>query len=112
VDYWPPSPTVPPDPFTDASGADLFAVNYAALAAVVVRTPRLLMLDRDGRYLDADTALVEDAGALRLEALLEREPAASVAGARACRGCRAPVRAQQWMLDLAEWNITKALAAL
>jgi hypothetical protein len=77
--YWPPSPTVPDDPFTDASGAELFAANYAALAAAGVRTPRLLMLDRGGRYLDADIALVEDAGALRLEALMERDPAAAAA---------------------------------
>ncbi|GAB3334609.1 phosphotransferase [Micromonospora halotolerans] len=75
--YWPPSPTVPDDPFTDASGADLFAANHAALTAAGVRVPHLMMLDRDGRYLDADIALVEDAGALRLDALLERDPAAA-----------------------------------
>ncbi|MCP3786775.1 aminoglycoside phosphotransferase family protein [Micromonospora sp. A3M-1-15] len=73
--YWPPSPTVPDDPFTDASGACLFAANHAALTAAGVRVPHLMMLDLDGRYLDADIALVEDAGALRLEALLERDPA-------------------------------------
>jgi Phosphotransferase enzyme family len=77
--YWPPLPTVPDDPFTDASGAELFAASHAALAAASVRTPRLLMLDRDGRYLDADIALVEDAGALRLEALMERDPVAAAA---------------------------------
>ncbi|MFG2047413.1 phosphotransferase family protein [Micromonospora sp. NPDC048935] len=77
--YWPPSPTVPDDPFTDASGAELFAANHAALAAAGVRIPRLIMLDRDGRYLDADIALLEDAGALRLEALMERDPAAAAA---------------------------------
>ena len=60
--YWPPSPTVPDDPFTDASGAELFATNHAALAAIDVRIPRLLMLDRDRRYLDADVALLEDVG--------------------------------------------------
>ncbi|MFF4893553.1 phosphotransferase family protein [Micromonospora chersina] len=77
--YWPPSPTVPDDPFTDASGADLFAANHAALTAASVRVPHLMMLDRDGHYLDADIALVEDAGALRLEALLERDPATTAA---------------------------------
>jgi fructosamine-3-kinase len=35
------------------------------------------MLDRDRRYLDADIALVEDVGALRLEVLIERDPAAA-----------------------------------
>lgn len=75
--YWPPSPTVPDDPFSDASGAQLFVANHAALCAAGVRTPRILMLDRDGRYLGTDLALVEDAGALRLETLLERDPPAA-----------------------------------
>lgn len=75
--YWPASPVVPDDPFTDASGADLFAAGHAALTAAGVRTPRLLMLDRAGRYLPADIALVEDAGALTLETLMERDPAAA-----------------------------------
>ncbi len=35
------------------------------------------MLDRDGRYLDSDIALVEDVGAVTLEALMERDPAAA-----------------------------------
>ncbi|GAB2940889.1 phosphotransferase [Micromonospora polyrhachis] len=76
-DYWPPLPAVPDDPFTDASGAELFATNHAALAAVNVRIPQLLMLDRDGRYLDADIALLEDAGAVKLETLIERDPVAA-----------------------------------
>lgn len=76
--YWRPAPTVPDDPFTDASGAELFATNYAALTAVGVRTPRLLMLDRDGRYHPADLALVEDVGAVTLEALMEHDPATAV----------------------------------
>ncbi|WP_327085545.1 phosphotransferase [Nonomuraea sp. NBC_01738] len=75
--YWPPSPAVPDDPFTDASGAELFAISHAALAAAGVRVPRLLMLDRDGRHLDADVALVEDVGVVTLEALIERDPAAA-----------------------------------
>jgi aminoglycoside phosphotransferase (APT) family kinase protein len=73
--YWPPAPAVPDDPFTDASGAELFAANYAALTATGVRTPRLLMLDRDGRYHPADLALVEDVGEMTLETLLEQDPA-------------------------------------
>jgi hypothetical protein len=48
--YWPPAPAVPDDPFTDASGADLFAAAHAALTAASVRTPRLLMIDRDGLH--------------------------------------------------------------
>jgi hypothetical protein len=77
--YWPPAPTVADDPFTDASGAELFAASHAALTAAGVRTPRLLMLDRDGRHIPADIALVEDAGALTLEALMERDLAAAAA---------------------------------
>lgn len=75
--YWLPSPAAPDDPFTDASGAELFAVNHAALTAADVRIPRLLALDRDGRHLDADVALVEDAGAVKLETLTEQDPAAA-----------------------------------
>ncbi|SDM04452.1 phosphotransferase family protein [Nonomuraea jiangxiensis] len=75
--YWPPSLAVPDDPFTDASGVELFAINHSALAAAGVRTPQLLMLDHGGRYLDADVALVEDVGAVKLEALLDHDPAAA-----------------------------------
>jgi fructosamine-3-kinase len=75
--YWPPSEEVPDDPFTDANGAELFEVNHAALTGAGVRVPRLLLLDRDRRHLDADLALVEDAGAVFLEGLIERDPAAA-----------------------------------
>ncbi|CAA9256392.1 MAG: FIG00816251: hypothetical protein, partial [uncultured Corynebacteriales bacterium] len=77
--YWPSAPTVPDDPFTDASGAGVFATNHAALTAAGVRVPRLLLLDRAGRHLDADLALVEDAGAVTLEAVLDRDPPAAAA---------------------------------
>ncbi|MFF5079723.1 phosphotransferase [Actinoplanes sp. NPDC000266] len=72
--YWPPSATVPDDPFTDASGLELFEANHAALVAARVRVPHLLWLDRD-----AGLALVEDAGGEKLEALMERDPAAAEA---------------------------------
>ncbi|MBI4943693.1 MAG: phosphotransferase [Actinobacteria bacterium] len=71
--YWPPSACVPDDPFTDASGAELFVAAHAALSAARVRTPRLLMLDRDRRHFDADLALVEDVGDTRLESLIETD---------------------------------------
>ncbi len=77
--YWPATPSVPDDPFTDASGAELFATNHVALTAAGVRIPQLIMLDRSGRHLDADIALVEDAGSLRLETLMEQDPAAAAA---------------------------------
>ena len=75
--YWPPAPAVPDDPFSDASGAELFAAAHAALTAAGVRVPRLLLLDRDGRHLDADVALVEDAGSVSLESLLGTPAAAA-----------------------------------
>ncbi|MEV6601924.1 aminoglycoside phosphotransferase [Actinoplanes sp. NPDC051346] len=76
--YWPPSLTVPDDPFTDASGAELFAVSHAALVAAGVGTPQVLALVRGSRYFDADVALVEDAGVDTLEAVMERDPGAAV----------------------------------
>ncbi|HST65624.1 MAG TPA: hypothetical protein VLM05_10590, partial [Mycobacteriales bacterium] len=75
--YWPPAAAVPDDPFTDASGAGLFAAAHAALTGAGVRVPRLLLLDRDGRHLDADAALVEDAGSVTLESLLGTDAAAA-----------------------------------
>jgi hypothetical protein len=69
--YWPPAATVPDDPFTDATGADLFAANHAALTAAGVRVPELILFDRSRKHLDADLALVEDAGSTKLEELLE-----------------------------------------
>ena len=75
--YWPPSRVVPDDPFTDASGADLFEVSHAALSVAGVPVPRLLALDRGRRHLDAELAVVEDAGSLRLDAVMERDPSAA-----------------------------------
>ncbi|MDG4801903.1 aminoglycoside phosphotransferase [Micromonospora sp. WMMD980] len=72
--YWPASATVPDDPFTEASGADVFATNHAALTAAGVRVPHLIAREPAGRHLDADVALVEDAGGVTLEALLTRDP--------------------------------------
>jgi hypothetical protein len=68
--YWPPAPAVPDDPFTDASGPALFATNHAALTAAGVRVPRLL-------HQGAGHALVEDAGAMKLETLMEADPDAA-----------------------------------
>ena len=75
--YWPPAPSVPDDPFTDANGAELFAAAHAALVAVGVRTPQVLMPYRHSHHLDADIALVEDVGSLRLEAQMEHDPSAA-----------------------------------
>ncbi len=75
--YWPPSPAGPDDPFGDATGAELFAVNHAALTAAGVRVPELLLLDLDGRHRNAQLALVEDVGAEHLEDLIARDRAAA-----------------------------------
>jgi aminoglycoside phosphotransferase (APT) family kinase protein len=75
--YWPAGRTIPDDPFTDATGAEFFAVNHAALVGARVPVPELLLMDRDGRWLDADLALVEDAGGQKLEALMAHDPAAA-----------------------------------
>jgi len=72
--YWPPAPMVPDDPFTDADGADLFAAAHKALVEASIPTPDVLLLDRGHRHLDADIALVEDAGSLRLESQMENDP--------------------------------------
>ncbi|HTF10422.1 MAG TPA: phosphotransferase [Asanoa sp.] len=78
--YWPPAATVPDDPFTDATGADLFAANHAALTAAGVRVPELILFDRSRRHLDADLALVEDAGSTKLEDLLDGDPPLAALG--------------------------------
>ncbi|MFI2711363.1 phosphotransferase family protein [Micromonospora sp. NPDC018662] len=72
--YWPVSASVPDDPFADASGMVLFVTNHAALTAAGVRVPHLFAVDRAGRHLDDDLALVEDAGGVTLEDLLDRDP--------------------------------------
>jgi aminoglycoside phosphotransferase (APT) family kinase protein len=77
--YWPSVRSIADDPFTDATGAELFAFSHAALVGARVPVPELLLLDRDGRWLDADLALVEDAGGETLEALMARDPAAAAA---------------------------------
>ena len=77
--YWPASSAVSDDPFADASGAALFAASHAALTAVGVRVPRLIALDVDRRYLDVDTAVLEDAGPVRLEDLMARDPTTAAA---------------------------------
>lgn len=77
--YWPHVDRVADDPFGGDSDVDAFASAHAALAAAGVRVPELLLLDRDGRYLDTGLALTEDAGGTKLEALMERDPAAAAA---------------------------------
>lgn len=70
---WPVSEDPEGDPFSDASGADLFTVSHAALVAADVPVPHLYAMDRTRRHCAADIALVEDLRGETLEALIERD---------------------------------------
>ncbi|GAA2690776.1 phosphotransferase family protein [Nonomuraea recticatena] len=62
------------DPFSHASGIDLFQAANRRLAALGVRTPRVHLADRSRSHYPADIAVVEDVPGENLEALLRREP--------------------------------------
>jgi hypothetical protein len=64
------------DPFSDASGLDLFEAARARLAALGVRTPRAYLVDGSRTSYPADIALIEDVRGGTLEALLRRDPRA------------------------------------
>jgi hypothetical protein len=55
------------DPFSEASGADLFAASHAELSSLGVRVPELILLDRSRSAYPADLALVEDVPGHSLE---------------------------------------------
>ena len=72
-DYWPSSGTEPPDyadPFSPASGLDMFEAARAHLDRLGIRTPRLYLADRSHEYYPADVAVVEDIPGPTLEDLL------------------------------------------
>ncbi|MGW0204486.1 phosphotransferase [Streptomyces sp. NPDC003233] len=88
-DYWDQPDADLRDPFSHASGLDLFAASHDRLAAAGVRTPRLLHVDPE-----AAAAVVEDLPGGSLEEALRREPDAAVPALRelaealrALRGC-------------------------
>jgi hypothetical protein len=60
------------DPFSDASGADLFEASHAYLDGLGVRVPQVYLLDRSRAAYPADIALVEDVPGESLETQLER----------------------------------------
>jgi hypothetical protein len=85
--YWPARPdgsaTNPGDPFTDASGSELFETASRLLDGLGIRTPRVLALDRSRAVYPSDFALVEDVTGDNLEARLDRgEPGAAEVTAR------------------------------
>ena len=65
------------DPFSHASGLDLFEAAAGRLAAAGVRCPRVLLADRSHSLYPADIAVVEYVPGGSLEALLEKDPAAA-----------------------------------
>jgi hypothetical protein len=75
-DYWDAGPSDLRDPFSHGTGLDLFTAAHDRLAAVGVRTPRLLYVDATHTHLPADAAVVEDMRGGSLEAALQRDPVA------------------------------------
>jgi Phosphotransferase enzyme family len=80
-DYWqgvlPEGADDPADPFSHASGLALFEAAALRLAAAGARCPQILFTDQSRTLYPADLAVVEDVTGGRLEALLERDPAAA-----------------------------------
>jgi hypothetical protein len=103
-DFWPTAPMEPPmepamepameplgdpsaatdhrDPFSHATGIDLFTASHDRLTALGIRTPRLLVADRSHTHLPADAAVVEDVRGGSLAELLNRDRAAAAAPLR------------------------------
>ncbi|MEU4232279.1 phosphotransferase [Nonomuraea sp. NPDC026600] len=65
------------DPFSPASGLELFEAAHRRLDAAGVRVPRIHLADRGRELYPADVAVVEDMPGGTLEALLQRDPAAA-----------------------------------
>ncbi|GAA2042665.1 phosphotransferase [Catenulispora yoronensis] len=82
-DYWhdvlPDGATDPADPFSHASGLDLFQAASIRLADLDVRSPAVLLADRSRTLYPADIAIVEDVTGGTLEHFLEHEPDAATA---------------------------------
>lgn len=80
-DYWlgvlPEGAVDPANPFSHASGLDLFEAAARRLASAGARCPELLLADRSRSVYPADIAVVEDAPGGSLEVLLEKDPAAA-----------------------------------
>jgi hypothetical protein len=76
-DYWPPAGTEPApgyaDPFSHASGLDLFEAAQARLDWLGIRTPRLYLADRSREHYPADVAVVQDVPGPALEDILDHD---------------------------------------
>jgi hypothetical protein len=97
--FWPARPggEDPADPFSEASGLDLFLAAQARLESLGVRTPRLYLADAGGRHYPADVAVLEDIPGPTLEAVLRDDPGQAepalerlAAALRVMHACRAP----------------------
>ncbi len=80
--FWPTRAEPGPDrtdPFSDASGADLFEASHGLLDALGIRVPAVYLLDRSRTACQADIALVEDVRGGTLETLMS----SGLPGARA-----------------------------
>jgi hypothetical protein len=80
-DYWqgvlPDGADDPADPFSHASGLDLFEAAARRLTSAGVRCPELVFADRSRSLYPAEIAVVEDVAGGSLEALVERDPSAA-----------------------------------
>ncbi|WP_443046289.1 phosphotransferase family protein [Streptomyces sp. NBC_00335] len=76
--YWPTAQAAPAgnhaDPFSPASGIELFEAAHRKLDGLGIRTPRIHLADRSGSHYPADVAVVEDVPGENLEALLRQDP--------------------------------------
>lgn len=78
-DHWPATAhsTDPADPFSHASGADLFTAAHRTLTDLGVRVPRLYALDTSGTHHPGALAVLEDVPGPTLEEHLHRDPLAA-----------------------------------
>ncbi len=76
-DYWPVRDGADDshaDPFSHASGIDLFEAAHRRLECLGIRSPQVYLADPSRTRYPADIALVEDVRGGSLEALLDRDP--------------------------------------
>jgi hypothetical protein len=74
--FWPPAriAETETDPFSHASGIELFLAAHRRLRALGIRTPELRLTDQTQRHYPADIAVVEDVPGDNLETLLQQSP--------------------------------------
>ena len=78
-DYWPAADSstagrAGTDPFSHASGLDLFCAAYDRLSGLGIRAPRLYLADASREHFPADAAVVEDVAGPSLEHIIEADP--------------------------------------